>query len=419
MALLRRGKNLYFAKRVPKEFQDVDPRGIVQISLKTDSEREAREKAVAVEAALMDFWVAKKSGAGDAERYRALVNVAARKGFTYRPLRELYAREGIEGLLARVDSLSDDELADGVSLDAVTGREERAAVLLSSLPERYFEIARADIVGKSDDQVRRWKNPRLKAFRNLVAQVGDKDLNKITRDDALNFRDWWQDRLVSEGKTPNSANKDFSYINSTLAKIIDHERLAIDNPFVGLKFKEKKKHRPPFSVSWIRENFTLEALAGLNDEARDILLAMVNTGCRPSEICGLLPDEIILDDVVPHIIIRGNELRSLKNDSSARRVPLCGVSLAAMSRHPEGFPRYAGKDKFSDTANKFLRENKLLETEKHSAYSLRHSFEDRMTALSVPDRIAAELMGHALRRERYGAGPSLAQLADVVQRLAV
>ena len=100
-------------------------------------------------------------------------------------------------------------------------------------------------------------------------------------------------------------------------------------------------------------------------------------------------------------------------------MPLVGVSLEAMQRHPEGFPRYLGKDRFSNAVNKYLRTNGFLESPDHSAYSLRHSFEDRMLALNLPDRLAAELMGHALKRERYGAGPSLAQKADVVSRLAI
>jgi integrase len=146
---------------------------------------------------------------------------------------------------------------------------------------------------------------------------------------------------------------------------------------------------------------------------------MINTGCRPSEICGLMADDIRLSDNIPHIKIRSNDARALKNQSAQRDMPLVGIALDAMRRHPEGFARYRGKDKFSDTVNKYLRKNGLLESAGHSAYSLRHSFEDRMLALNLPDRLAAELMGHALKRERYGAGPSLAQKADVVVRLAI
>jgi hypothetical protein len=43
-----------------------------------------------------------------------------------------------------------------------------------------------------------------------------------------------------------------------------------------------------------------------------------------------LLNEIRLDDIIPHIIVRPNEARALKTASSERAVPLCGVSLEAM-----------------------------------------------------------------------------------------
>ncbi|WP_366942749.1 hypothetical protein [uncultured Paracoccus sp.] len=46
--------------------------------------------------------------------------------------------------------------------------------------------------------------------------------------------------------------------------------------------------RPPFSSGWIQDKLLAQgALDGLNEEARAILLAMVNTGGRPSEIANL------------------------------------------------------------------------------------------------------------------------------------
>lgn len=83
-----------------------------------------------------------------------------------------------------------------------------------------------------------------------------------------------------------------------------------------------------------------------------------------------------------------------------------------------GFPRYADNPGLSATINKYLRENKLLESSNHSLYSLRHSFEDRMLAAGVDDRIRRDLFGHRLDRERYGRGASLEHLAKIVQSIA-
>ena len=49
--------------------------------------------------------------------------------------------------------------------------------------------------------------------------------------------------------------------------------------------------------------------------------------------------------------------------------------------------------------HKFLTENDLRETPRHTAYSLRHSFEDRMLENGIDDRIRAELMGHKYARQ--------------------
>ena len=159
------------------------------------------------------------------------------------------------------------------------------------------------------------------------------------------------------------------------------------------------------------------ALDGLNSEARAILLAMVNTGARPSEIANLTADRIRLEDKVPHISIEGEE-RQLKSAYAKRVIPLCGVSLEAMRAHPEGFPRYRDKPGLSATVNKYLRENGLAETPLHTMYSLLHSFEDRMIAAGVDDRIRRDLFGHRLDRERYGKGATLEHLQEIVQALA-
>ena len=369
MAILKRGKIFYLVKRVPADVAHLDPRKIVQISLKTDSGKQAAIKAVDVEEALMAYWEALRRNESDPERYKALVKVAASRNLSYSPLKELYDTGGIKELLSRVFGLDEQEVVNSTLVDATLGGQARPALNLSMLPALYFDYERDKVLGKSEDQKRRWRNPRIKAFKNLTQVVGDKDVHNLTRDDALRFRDWWQARVMG-GMTPNSANKDLSYIVSTLRKVIDRHRLSMDNPFFNLKFSEVKNSRPPFSRNWIAENFTRAKLNGLNDQARDVLLAMINTGCRPSEICGLMADDIRLSDTVPHIKIQPNAARALKNQSSLRDMPLVGVSLEAMQRHPEGFPRYLGKDRFSNAVNKYLRTNGFLESPDHSAYSL-------------------------------------------------
>jgi integrase len=101
---------------------------------------------------------------------------------------------------------------------------------------------------------------------------------------------------------------------------------------------------------------------------------------------------------------------------------LLGVSLDAAKRivAKGGITHYLDDgDTWSATVNKYLSNNDLRETPKHTAYSLRHSFEDRMAEAAIDDRIRAELMGHKYARPDYGRGGSLETRQKAIERIAL
>lgn len=53
----------------------------------------------------------------------------------------------------------------------------------------------------------------------------------------------------------------------------------------------------------------------------------------------------------------------------------------------------------------------------HSAYSLCHSFQDRVLAVEVPDRVQVELMGHKFNRPKYSNDTSLSQKPDWLNKI--
>lgn len=291
---------------------------------------------------------------------------------------------------------------------------------LSQALAAYWTLASDKAQGKSDDQIRRWKNPRIKAFKNLIAVVGDEALENLGPNDFLDFRSWWWDKITAEDLTPNSANKDFTHIGSTFQLVCKAKRIAVPQGLDGLNFSQgEKRTRLPFSEAWIKDKLLAPgALDGLNKEARCILLGMINTGYRPSEGQSLKAEHIHLDGPFPHITIEPDG-RTLKNASSRRIIPLAGCSLAAFKECPDGFPRYFASAGLSATLNKFMRENGLMESPQHTLYGLRHSFEDRMLDRDVDERIRRDLMGHSLSRERYGKGASMEKLAGVVRSIAL
>jgi integrase len=422
MSLIFREKTFHLRKRVPTRYAKVEARRVLWISLNTDSETVARRKAGEMWDFYLDAWEARLEGDGaDAEvRFAAAANIAKARGFRFMRADAL-AKQPINAILDRVEAVAPrGEALPGLTTAAILGGVEEPPITVNRALELFWTLAKDRSLGKSEDQIRRWKNPRIKAINNLVGVIGDKQLATITADDMLDFRQWWVERLETEGLTPNSANKDLTHIADTLRTVVRMKKLGIVLPLSDLAFKGgEKRSRPPFSAEWIKAKLLAPgALAGLNTEARCVLLGMVNTGYRPSEGAGLMPDHIRLDGDVPFISIEPVG-RQLKNQHSKRVIPLVGVSLDAFRECPRGFPTYRLKDKVSDTVNKFLRENGLLQTPGHSLYSLRHAFEDRLLAAGVDERIRRDLFGHALERERYGAGATLEHLQRVVASVAL
>jgi integrase len=136
---------------------------------------------------------------------------------------------------------------------------------------------------------------------------------------------------------------------------------------------------------------------------------MIETGMRLGEVCNLRPQDIRIDDEVPHVEVAERTDRRQKTDHSIRRIPLVGVALWAAKQYPKGFPRYQDKaDVASALINKMMKKEGLRPAGgKHTLYSFRHTFQDRIENTGVSDRMQADLMGHEFGRPVYGDGSEL------------
>jgi integrase len=226
----------------------------------------------------------------------------------------------------------------------------------------------------SPNQQRKWTSAKKRAVEILIERSGDKALHELSRDDALSYVDWWEDRVLDEGISSGTANKSISHVGGMIRQVNKRGKLGLDNVFAGTRLEGGKDgSRSPFKVEFIRDVILAEgALAALNDEARDVVYIAMETGARSSEIVNLSRQQIMLDADIPFIRIEAED-RLLKTEHSKRDVPLVGMALEAMRRHPDGFPRYVDKgDNFSAAAMKHFRKHKLLPTKKHSINSFRH-----------------------------------------------
>lgn len=184
---------LYLYKRVPKRYSSVESRTFVSISLHTDSLSVARTKEAATWEQLISAWEAKLAGdTSDAEqRFAAARDLAEARGFRYMradqvaklPTEELRDRfAGVTGFKNEPDS------PDMLDAAALLGGAAPPAITVSKALDLYWTLAKDKTLGKSEDQLRRWKNPRMKSVKNFIAVVGDKAIKDISADDMLDFR---------------------------------------------------------------------------------------------------------------------------------------------------------------------------------------------------------------------------------------
>ncbi|UXT20025.1 site-specific integrase [Agrobacterium tumefaciens] len=322
-------------------------------------------------------------------------------------------------------------LAKWEALGRPTGVEMSA--LFGSLPdlvsiqnvlEFYEEHTRVDMIGKTKREASKSQSPvkaAVKRFRDFVGS--DIPLEEIKRSTANEYKSHLIG-IVEKGKlTAESANKTIMHLRKIITFYIENMDLEMSNPFAGIRLKGKKNSRPVFSLEFIKQNWLRgDPFATLNDEARGALFAMIDTGCGPKEIIGLDASEIRLDAEIPHIVVQANKYRQLKTDHRGRTIPLIGHALKAFQANPEGFPAYrrpTGADALSAVLMKHLKTNKLLETDDHSVYSLRHMFKDRMRKHKIPEELQNFLMGHKnpMIGASYGAGYDLASTLEYLKNL--
>ncbi len=330
MSIAKRGRLYHLRRRVPRRYRSIEPRETVWISLHTDSETIARSKADRAWSQMIEAWEARLAGnSTDAEaRYEAARDLARARGFRYLDADNV-AKLPVEDVVERVEAIPGPaNQPDPVEAAALLGTVPEPRITVTKALQLYWTLAREKTFGKSEDQLRRWEAPRKKAVKNFVAVVGDKEIANITRDDMLDFRQHWLDRIEAGEVTANSANKDLIHLGDVLKTVNTMKRLGLVLPLGELSFKEGEKlTRPPFSEEWIRTRLLASgALDGLNGQASALLLGMINTGYRPSEGAALTVDTIRLDCDVPHISIEA-EGRQLKSHYARRVIPLTGVSL--------------------------------------------------------------------------------------------
>jgi integrase len=413
---------------VPSEYAKLDHRHHVRLSTKIKVANDRTGNKAGRVAARMNetceaYWRSLADGkAADAKQaYTDAVKLARSLGLDYLTPSDV-AQRPISEVLTRIETLlADGRIENPAIRKAVLGGVEKPKVMLADLFTEYEATQKTALSKMSADQARKWTSAKKRAVEILIERRGNKALQDLTREDAVAYADWWEERVIIEGISASSANKNISHITGMIKAVDKRLQLRLDHVFAGTRIEGGRDgKRPPFAVDYIRNTILADgALNGLNDEARDVVYIVMETGARPSEIVNLTKARIVLDANIPHIRIQA-EGRLLKTDHSERDIPLVGLALEAMKRHRNGFPRYFDKgSNLSAVLMKYFKSRELLPTPKHSVYSFRHAFKDRLKAVEAPEELIDELMGHSTGKPKYGDGYGLKLKRKYIQAIAL
>ncbi|MEP3895045.1 MAG: tyrosine-type recombinase/integrase [Litorimonas sp.] len=311
--------------------------------------------------------------------------------------------------------------------DALLGSVKTPSATITEAMDLYLsEIVADELASKSPEQVNNFSKIKRRAVANFVVLNGDIDMRDITREHAHAVRKFWHERIhPKDGSKPmsgSSGNKDLGSLRKLYRRYFEHigeeER---ENPFRNMRFNDKILTKVmPFKDDWVRSRILApDVFEGLNRQGALLCMALIETGCRPSELANITPANIRLDAEVPHIRIRPTKDRELKSGASVRDIPLVGVALEAMRQAPNGFPHYRDRSYLlSASLTKAFKARALFPTNQHRIYSFRHSFESRMLEAGLDFGLRCTLMGHRNPRPEYGDGGSLAYRQDELLKIA-
>jgi integrase len=418
----------YLVRRVPRQFSAYDARNPVMLSTSIRVADDPRAVVASTAVQKLDqglerYWRERSAGrdVDAAARYEQSLKAARRIGVTYVPAGAL-ATSPVEEIVHRLELLeSRGTIEKPLDVSAVLGGEEVPPVMLSQMMDELERISGASLAGKSEGQKKRWRTPKETALATFIEVVGgDRPMSTVTRADVLSFRQHLQNRVVGGEIEIDTANKMIGHVAGMFGTINDVNQYGLPPIFVKARILGgKDKQRVAFDPGFVQERILANGLFDdLNAEARGIIYLVAEIGLRPSEACNLDRRSIRLEHSVPHVQVRPDG-RQMKTNDSWRDIPLVDLALKVLRQHPNGFPRYRDKaDSLSALVNKAFEARKLRAEPGQTFYSLRHTFEDRLTAVEAPEKVVASLMGHKWHRPRYGRGPSLELKHKWLKRIA-
>lgn len=250
-----------------------------------------------------------------------------------------------------------------------------------------------------------------KFLKTYLKEPGFVRLSQVTKKHAVAYRE-----LLDERVKVQTADGITQVLKNFMDFAIKRAYYEGENPFAGLteltkaRAEEVAENYEPFTGDELRKIFEPNAYAKFNSKPHFFwvpLLALFS-GARIEELSQLDIDDIVVKDGIPCIDINDRDDKELKNKASIRIVPIhsrlieLGFLQYVADMRPLGqkklFP-YLTKtvNGYSKTGSahfgKYLK-HLALKTPLKVFHSFRHTYNNEMKQMHVPESARCEIVGH-------------------------
>lgn len=321
-------------------------------------------------------------------------------------------REFLAGKYDRGDYYARTEASDQRALD-ILAAEERI-----TFDEVRSEALHEGMAKKKADEINRF-------FRYFQDRLVITELRAIRTRDVQGVID----SLLKEYRTA-TVKKALGVVRKSVQEVLLKYDMDIINPFEGVRIKgfradEVSRHTYAREELLSIERVVLEKSHLISAQIVGILL---NTGCRCGEVGGLMLEHIKTEHDIPHLVVKSESNRRLKNSNSERCVPLVGTSLKiarlvknqAAPSQVYAFERYNKdghylNDSCAQAVNSWLRGVVPVGT----SHSFRHSLRDRLLDSDADAHCVDNVLGWASDKmiDHYGKSKGLARLGRALDQM--
>ncbi len=312
------------------------------------------------------------------------------------------AQEFVELVADRVEKFEKIDKPSETIVAVVSGGLALPALTMSQALERYRELSSEKFGLNTDKRAsyKKWR-PFVQAVDEWNSAMGkNHDVTKLKDADTWGYKEKLVELIAAKKFDLASGRKKIMWLRLITAKVLKVDYGIKTSPFDSVEFEgtAKKGKRPGFTNEECKAVLDRIISGKSSDDLKALNVISSMTGATCKELCLLTKSDIHLNEAIPYISIRPNELRDTvkSNGDRIRDIPVFGAALEWLKKFPDGFERYRrhnGSEALSAASNKIID----TVAEGKTFYSYRHRLATALRGSKCGDNLKNSIMGHSSR----------------------